>query len=228
MSANTAPQSASGRLSREQIVSVAARLLEQDGLSGLSMRRLAEQLEVSAMTPYRYFRDKDELLDAVVDAWASEDPLPDPPGEWDERVREMMRWLWVELSRYPALVRLRLERPFLSPGALRLTEAVLGALLDAGFTRAEALRAYRTLLVHTFGSAAFGSHSGTEEVRRRTGAALAALPAEQYPILTSSITEAAETANEGPFEYGLDCLLEGLKAFLALKGKTTSEQPGQP
>jgi AcrR family transcriptional regulator len=228
MSAKSAPQSLARRVSREQIVSVAARLLEQDGLSGLSMRRLAQELEVSAMTPYRYFRDKDELLDAVVDAWASDEPLPDPHGEWHERVRQLMRWLSVELSRYPALVRLRLERPFLSGGALRLTEAVLGALLDAGFTRVEALRAYRTLLVHTFGSAAFGSHSSTEELRRRTGAALAALPTVEYPILSSSITEAAKTANEGPFEYGLDCLLEGLKAFLARKGKATSEQAGQP
>jgi AcrR family transcriptional regulator len=178
------------------------------------MRRLAQELGVSAMTPYRHFRDKDELIDAVVDALAGSDPLPEAEGDWRARVSQLMHWLWEELSRYPALVGVRLERPFLSPGALRLTEAALQALVGAGFTKAEALRAYRAVLVHTFGSAAFGSHSGAEEVRRRTGAALSALPTDEYPILSSSIAEAAETASEGPFEYGLERLLDGLEASL--------------
>jgi AcrR family transcriptional regulator len=224
----TSLQRTSQRLSREQIVVVAARILEEDGLSGLSMRRLAEELGVSAMTPYRYFRDKDELLDAVIDALASSDPLPEPQADWREQVRGLMRWLSSELSRYPALVSLRLERPFLSPGALRLTEAVVKALVEAGFTKAEALRAYRVLLVHTFGSAAFGSHSSTEEVRRRTGAALMALPAEEYPILSSSISEAAETAREGSFEYGLDCLLQGFTAMLDRKEQVGSKHAPRP
>lgn len=225
MQAGASLHKATRRLSREQVVAAAARLLEQDGLSGLSMRRLAEELGVSAMTPYRYFRDKEELLDAVVDAWASEDRIPEPDGEWHEQVRELMTWLSRELSRYPALVSLRLERPFLSPGALGLTEAVLQALVRAGFTKAEALRAYRVLLVHTFGSAAFGAHSKGEDARGRTSAALATLPAQEYPILSSSIQEAAETASEGSYEYGLNCLLEGLRAQLAHKAKTTSRQP---
>jgi AcrR family transcriptional regulator len=201
-------------MSRERIVAAASRLLEQEGPSGLSMRRLAGELGVSAMTPYRYFRDKDELVDAVVDALASSDPLPEAEGDWRARVTQLMRWLRDELCRYPALVSVRLERPFLSAGALRLTEATLQALVEAGFTKAEALRAYRVLLVHTFGSAAFGSHSGVEDVRRRTGAALSALPSDEYPILSSSIAEAAETVGEGPFAHGLEILLDGLEASL--------------
>lgn len=199
-------------MSRERIVAAAARLLQREGLSGLSMRRLARELGISAMTPYRYFRDKDDLIDAVVDALASGDGLPEAEGDWRARVSQLMRWLRDELHRYPALVGVRLERPFLSPGALRLTEAALQALVDAGFTKAEALRAYRVLLIHTFGSAAFGSHAGAEEVRRRTGAALSALAPDEYPILSSSIGDATETASEGPFEYGLELLLDGLEA----------------
>jgi AcrR family transcriptional regulator len=210
----TAPPQSAQQMSRERIVAAATRLLEQEGPSGLSMRRLARELGVSPMAPYRHFRGKDELIDAVVDALASGDPLPEAEGDWRARVSQSMRWLWGELSRYPVLVGLRLERPFLSPGALRLTEAVLEALVEAGFDRADALRAYRALLVHTFGSAAFGSHSGAEEVRRRTGAALGALPSDEYPILSSSIAEAAETASEGPFEHGLALLLDGLDASL--------------
>jgi TetR/AcrR family tetracycline transcriptional repressor len=201
-------------LSRERIVHVATRLLVEEGLSGLTMRRLARELGVSAMTTYRYFHDKDELIDAVVDGLVSSEGLPEPGGSWRDRVRELMSWLWAELGRYPALVSVRLERPFLSPGALQLTESVLQALVDAGFNKAEALRVYRTLLNYTFGSAAFGPGSDAEERRRRTGAALMALPPQQFPILSSSIGEAAATARENPFHYGLERLLDGLEAAL--------------
>lgn len=210
-------------LSRARIVATALGLLERDGLPGLSMRRLASELGVSPMSPYRYFRDKDELIDAVIDAVASSEPLPETRGDWRRRVRDLMHWLFAGLSRYPGLIGLRLERPFLSPEALRLTEAALQALVEGGFTKAEALRAYRALLVYTFGSAAFGSHAPTEEVRRKTGAALFALPEDQYPILSGSIVEAAETASEGPFEHGLECLLDGLEASLERKSRRSVE-----
>ena len=53
------------RLSRERILEVAERLAADDGLEALSMRRIAQQLDVWPMSLYRHFQDKDALLDAL-------------------------------------------------------------------------------------------------------------------------------------------------------------------
>lgn len=50
---------------RERICAAAERLFAERGAEGVTMRELAAALGVSAMTPYRYFKDKDDILAAV-------------------------------------------------------------------------------------------------------------------------------------------------------------------
>jgi AcrR family transcriptional regulator len=207
-------------LSRERIIAAALELLEREGLEGLSMRRLAERIGVTPMALYRYFHDKDELLDAVIDAEVSQAPLARLQGDWRRQLADLMRWLRDELMRHPEAVKLRLSRPIQSPGALRLTEAGMQILLKAGFARADAAYAYRTLFVFTFGSVAFGAHADPDQARRQTIAALTLLSPEEYPALASSIDEAAAAmTGDGPFEYGLSCLLNGLQDKLDVNKK---------
>ena len=88
-------------------------------------------------------------------------------------------------------------------------------LLDAGFSRKEAARAYRVLFTYTFGFASFSPPEASAEHRRLSQAALAALPPEQYPALSSAAAEAAASmGDEAVFDYGLDRLLDGLEAGL--------------
>src|SRR3954466_1280852 len=72
-------------LSRERIIDAAVGLLEEDGWDALSMRRLAQELDVWPMAVYRYFRDKDELVDALVDHAAARMELPGAEGHWRAR-----------------------------------------------------------------------------------------------------------------------------------------------
>src|SRR5436305_4757600 len=111
------------RLSREELAQAALAFLDTHGLEGLSMRRLAAALDVGTMTLYGYFRSKDELLDAAVDA-AVADIRPAPPnaGPWQHRLRATMRRTRDTLSRHPALVQLRVQLPVLRPEALRFCE----------------------------------------------------------------------------------------------------------
>jgi TetR/AcrR family tetracycline transcriptional repressor len=177
------------------------------------MRRLAAEVGIPTATIYGYFRDKEELVDAVIDVAASRSPLPEVTGPWRAQLRELMRWLRRGLVRHPDLVKVRLERPILSFRALRLTERGMGILLEAGFPRAQAARAYQMLFVFTFGSAAFGPHSDPDEHQRRVRATYTLLPPEEYPVLSSSIAEAAAAmSGEEQFEYGLERLLDGLEA----------------
>src|SRR4051812_33187836 len=106
------------RLSRDEVAGRALEFLDEHGLDGLSMRRLAGELGVGTMTLYGWFRSKDELLDAVVDAAVAEHGPPEMDGPWQDRLRELMRFTREALGRHPAVVRLRAERPILRPEAL--------------------------------------------------------------------------------------------------------------
>jgi TetR/AcrR family tetracycline transcriptional repressor len=206
---------ARARPSRERIAEAALALLEREGLEGLTMRRVAAEAGLPTATLYGYFRDKDELVDAIIDLEASRSPLPEISGPWRAQLRDLMRWLRRGLVRHPDLVKVRLERPILSLGALRFTERGMGVLLEAGFSRAEAARAYQMLFVFTFGSAAFGPHGDPDEHQRRVRATYTLLPPEEYPTLSSSITEAAAAmSGEEQFEYALERMLDGLDASL--------------
>jgi TetR/AcrR family tetracycline transcriptional repressor len=177
------------------------------------MRRLAVEAGIPTSTVYGYFRDKDELVDAIINLAASRSPLPELTGSWRAQLGDLMRWLRRELVRRPDLVKVRLERPILSLGALKLPETGMGILREAGFAPAEAARAYQMLFVYTFGSAAFGPHGDPEEHQRRVRAAYTLLPPDEYPVLSSSIAEvAAAMSGEEQFEYALERLLDGLEA----------------
>lgn len=177
------------------------------------MRRLAEELGVGTMTLYTYFRDKDELMDAAVDRVAATVVIPPSEGPWRTRLRALIKEIYRSLVEHPSGIELRRRRPILTPSALRTTEAGLQILQEAGFPRAEAARAWRSLFVYAFGFAAFTPAHVPEETQREWEARLKALPADEFPALRAGAREGVETmSGEAQFEHGLDRLLEGLAA----------------
>jgi AcrR family transcriptional regulator len=211
----SAPRSRTQALSGEQIVAATRAFLDEHGFDAFSMRRLAEHLGVGTMTLYTYFRDKDELLDAVIDAGAAELRLPPRKGPWRPRLEQVLRELRRGLERHPDIVRLRVTRPIVSPGALRVGEAGLEALRDAGLGPREAALAWRTLFNFTFGFAAFTPGETPEPERRQARATLLALPPEEYPEMVALAAEgAAALGGEEPFEFGLALLLDAIGALV--------------
>jgi AcrR family transcriptional regulator len=199
------PGSKQQRLSRELILEVALELVGEEGFEGLSMRRLAQRLDVWPMGIYRYFRDKDELLDALAESAAVGLSVPSSRASWRNQMKALLhearRVLGADLAS-------RLPRAMLSPGLLKLSEAGIAILTKAGFAPGEAASAWRALLSYTFG---FATTSVDGDAARRTRAAIAALPEDEFPALSAAATEmAAALADEGEFDRGLDRLLDGL------------------
>lgn len=179
------------------------------------MRRLADELDVGTMTLYGYVHDKADLFEAMVDAGAAELVIPEASGSWRHQLGQLMRELRRVLLAHPNLTRLRFARPIVSPGAFRFTEAALGILEDAGFDRAEAARALRSLFVLAFGYATFNAEEAAEETRREVRAALSRLPEKDYPALNAARDELVDTlSGEVQFDYGLERLLDGLEVRL--------------
>ena len=140
------------RLTSERIVEAAFAIVEQEGLEALSMRRLAEALDVWPMAVYRYFRDKDELLDALADQGVLVEP-PDDAGGWQDRLRELLVAAAATLARHPPALRARFLGPPPSAGALRLERTGIDILAAAGFDERLARRGWRALLAYAVGSA---------------------------------------------------------------------------
>jgi AcrR family transcriptional regulator len=161
-------------LSRELITKTALEVVARDGLEALSMRRLAQELDVWPMSMYRHFRDKEDLLDAVAAAGAEGVELPRGRGSARKRLAALAAEARASLARQPSQLR---RRTLSSPGMQRLTDAALEILRDSGLAPAEADRAWRALLAYVIGSIeldAAGNHEsgafddGLERVLRGT------------------------------------------------------------
>ncbi len=141
------------RLSRQRILAAALALVESGGLEALSMRRLAQELDVWPMSIYRYFHDKEELVAALADA-AAEDiapPIGDEP--WPEQMRELLGQARAIFEHHPGGLRRHAD----GPATARVRDAGLAILERAGFDRAEAESAWQALLAYTAGAAGFDS-----------------------------------------------------------------------
>jgi AcrR family transcriptional regulator len=211
---------ARGELSRERIIEAALAKAERGlDLDEITMRELAAELGVGTMTLYGYFRSKLELIDATFDRASDEVTIPPRTGSWKDQLRALCREMHRVLRKYPTAVQVRARRPLLGSGVLRTGNAGLGIMLEAGFDKREATRAWRSLFTYTFGSVAFTPESVSAEVQREWRARLASLDAAELPWLTDAAPEAAEAMSGGEqFRNGLDLILDGLELRLGASG----------
>jgi hypothetical protein len=119
------------------------------------------------------------------------------------------------LESHPALVQIRMQQTMTRPRQFAVTERVIEALLDAGLDKAQAARAFRVLFTYVFGYVAFSPAATADAARGEVRAALAALPPDDYPLLSSMADEAAAAAaGDEQFAYGLELILDGIAARL--------------
>jgi AcrR family transcriptional regulator len=136
-------------LSRELITETALDVVARDGLSALSMRRLAEELDVWPMSVYRHFRDKEDLLDAVAAAGSEDVELPARRGSARKQLAALAGRARTLLERQPRDLR---RRALASPGMVRVREAALQVLAESGVPPAEGEAAWRAVLAYVIGS----------------------------------------------------------------------------
>jgi AcrR family transcriptional regulator len=212
-------------LSSQQIAHAALALADAEGLDAVTMQRVASALGVGTMTLYGYFRSKEELLDAVVDAVVEDIEPQVGDGPWREQLHALAQLAHETLARHPALVALRFRAPVLRPEALRFGEAALAIMTRAGFSTAEATRAFRLLFTFVVGFAGLSPHEDLAAARRQASAAIAHLDPAEFPHLTEAAAEASWTmGGEEQFAYGIDRILDGLEARVGEQHATPDVQ----
>jgi AcrR family transcriptional regulator len=217
------------QLTPEVVVGRALVLADSGGLGGVTIRRLARDLGVTPMALYWHFRNKDELLDAMMGRIFSEvDPALDESATWLEQFRALMDSLAGALRAHPGAAPLFTTRTNSSESSLRWTEVALDTLRRGGFSPTEATRISRhalsTVVTLVAGEPGFIAPEDSGELldaRRRARVFLEALPPERYPRLVEAA--APLSASEDPeayYEFGLDLLLAGI-------GEMAARNPGK-
>ncbi|MGQ5638907.1 MULTISPECIES: TetR/AcrR family transcriptional regulator [unclassified Streptomyces] len=216
-------------LTHARIVAAALRIADADGLDAVSMRRLATELGVSAMTCYRHVSGKEDIIELMLDKIRAEMLLEEPGGPWREVLRaSALRFRQVVL-RHPWMTDVPGRILFApTPAHLALMEQQFTALDGLGLTmeqRADitgAVTAYARARAHDEITRARlrapeGWTSG-EEARKANLARLSfLLEAGDYPLYQRYVREASPHDDEDArFAFGLDCLLDGITARLGL------------
>jgi TetR/AcrR family transcriptional regulator, tetracycline repressor protein len=119
-------------LTVDRIVDAACRVVERDGLGGLSMRKLGAELTVDPMAVYHHVAGKRELLTLVTARIIGRMDPPDPAAPWDVRVRQWATRYWELVAAHRELTLAGLADPQIAAGGLPSTEPLIAAVADSG------------------------------------------------------------------------------------------------
>ena len=210
--AATAPQPRPP-LSRDLVLRTAMALADRDGLDALSMRRLATELGVEAMSLYYHVRNKDGILAGIADLALNEVEPPTGSDDWKADVRRSAISYHETLLRHPWITRVPGSSEA-SVAQLRYMDALLRRLREAGLAADLTHHAYHALDSHIVGSALWLARIPPKaELDAMAKDVLARIPADVYPDLVLHIEQHLSGAARGLkfFEFGLDLLLEGIE-----------------
>lgn len=145
MDASSKKKRTRGKLSREMIEGAAFEVIEREGLSGFSMRKLAARLGCEAMSIYHHFPSQTHLYEALVDRLIGSIKMPDPDLPWRERMR-MAVLDYRRLGReHPAFAIYLLSYRMNSPTCLAYLNGIIGLFNDGGFDQEMAARLFRAI-----------------------------------------------------------------------------------
>ncbi|MEU5878950.1 TetR/AcrR family transcriptional regulator [Spirillospora sp. NPDC047279] len=226
------------KLTVDRIVTTAMALADADGLGALSMRRIADELGVAAMSIYTYVPSKAELIDVMVDRASGElAPPPDvPPGgvrdAWRSGLEHIARQNWALFHRHPWLLEISTGRPPMGPQLIGKYEYELRTVDGLGLTDVEMDSVIALVNGHAQSSAK--SSVDAAQAERRTGMTdeewweITAPVLEtvirpgDYPLGERVGTAAAQVYGgaigpEHAFEFGLQRILDGIEVLIAAR-----------
>lgn len=218
------PPSRSQRLSRDRVVDAALAYIDEQGLAGLTMRRLGAVLGVEAMALYRHVAGKEELLDAVVEhlmatMWRDEEIRQEPLHGWQDFLQRMAhgvrRVALAHPNAFPLVASRPTEAPWLRPPlrSLDWVEVLLRGLTEEGFTDEAAVVAYRAftgcLLGHLLLEVSIrGADVGPLDVLEPADENASSL--DPYPLVRRLRPGLSEDCASMEFEESLESLIDRL------------------
>lgn len=195
-------------LSRERIASTALELIDANGLSGLSMRKLGAELGVEAMSLYHYVKNKDDLLDAVADHLYGVIDLPRSvdPHDWESAIRLGLGAFHDVLLEHEAALELFASRQVRSAQSMGVLHWAHERFVAVGLSVEEAHKALHMAVSFVMG------HAASE-----TRGEINAQPAQDVsPEMSAYFAHVETVTPDEMFEAGVDMVVAGLRQFHGL------------
>jgi len=205
-------------LSRERVLRAAVELADERGLGELTMRKLAKELDVEAMSLYNHVAGKDDLLDGMIDIVFGEIAVPAAGGDWKAELRARAVSTREALLRHPWAVGEMEGRADHGTSNLRVHDAVLGCLRAAGFSLELTVSAMSVQDAYIYGFALQQTDMTPETPE--DFAAVAQQQMVDYEAMLGDFPHLVEVVGghvaeagydyEHEFRFGLDLILDGL------------------
>ncbi|MGI8427719.1 MAG: TetR/AcrR family transcriptional regulator [Solirubrobacteraceae bacterium] len=199
------------RIDREAVLATAIRLLDAEGVEALTMRRIASELGVSAMAPYRHVASKDELLMVLVDRLAARVVYPSRPPEPKAAMLVLWSTIYDSLAEHPWVPEVLARRRMMAPSVLGAIEEIHAALRDAGLSITATVRAYRLMWNFTLGCLLVRAGASSEGPSQQRELRRAPDP-ERYPMLAAAATAWTATHEQDTYSKDLRALIDALLA----------------
>ena len=223
------------RLDRDRVLRHAVDLADRGGLGSLTIRSLADELGVKPMTVYYYVKNKEEILDGIVDIVFSQIEMPTVGGNWRTELTRRAVSAREVLRRHSWAIPLVESRTSPGPATLRHHDAVLGVLRAGGFPPAATAHAYALLDAFLYGHAVqeaslpFEGPQGPAEVAPQVVESMSL--AGDFPHLTEMMASyylrpGYDFADE--FQIGLEAVLDSLSRWRSAPADVRPEHPGAP
>ncbi len=181
------------------------------------MRRVADEIGVSASSLYGYVANKEELVQLVLEQIMAEIPFPEPGADWQEMLRLWARATLSVFRRHPGVAGLTLGRVPFGPAMLTGAERMLASLRSAGIPDQVAAFA------GDLGSLYVAAYAHEQDVTplaepadfaAQAAAWLKSLPADEFPNTIAVADQFVAGSGDDRFEWGLDVLIRGLASYL--------------
>ncbi|GAA3546715.1 TetR/AcrR family transcriptional regulator C-terminal domain-containing protein [Nonomuraea rosea] len=210
-------------LNRDKVLDAALELADEEGLDGLSMRRLAKSLGVEAMSLYNHVSNKADLLDGLAERVFSQVERPDPELAWPEQVRQVTLSMYRVFARHPVVPMILVtdQSNPTSVRALQPLDDLVGALFAAGLDDVGAWRALGAVNGLLFGSlmlstGGFAGDPGVHAGGHQVGAYIREIDPAVLPHFSRLLRGTrAGVDPAADFEHALGVLIEGLVAEAA-------------
>jgi len=211
-------QKSNPKLSRDKIVAEAIAIADKDGLSYLSMRRLADKLDVEAMSLYHHIKNKKELVAEMVDVVAPSIPILDTCVDWKDALRKRADLMRATLIQHPWAAHEFVSGINVGPNMLKYVDTTIGYLLSAGFSYKLTDHAWNTIDSYIYG---FNLQSQNfplqpSEFKAAAKQFLPVIPKETHPYMHDMSLSVINGTHDGiqDFHFGLELILESLDRLL--------------
>ncbi|MPZ96948.1 MAG: TetR family transcriptional regulator [Propionibacteriales bacterium] len=202
-------------LSVDRIASTAMTIADIEGLSAVSMQRVAGELDFTKMSLYRYVAGKAELVAAMIELAVDDPPdLDAVPGGWRAKIEEWARLLGNTWRLHPWLPWVTMGDRVMGPREVGWIESAVGVLAPTGLDRQEQMDAVLLLCGHIRNTQSTAT-AGTQPWDTEQQLELLRDHGDRFPALTAVASDRSGSSPDNGREFGLRCILDGLELRIA-------------